>query len=124
MNTNYKSITTWEHVCNALNVDRSAQGDLAPVPGALQPFVLASARLAMIVQAINGDWKPDWNNSNQRKWWGWFWMDSPGFRFFDSSYTCSYTRTTGGSRLCFETEEQLQHAVKHFLPCFKAFYTS
>lgn len=123
MNTDYKSITSWKDIAKALGLDMSLKGDLSNLPAFMRPFVANAANLAAIVAAINGvDFIPDWDNRNQRKWWGWFWMDKPGFRLLDSAYGVTGTYSSGGSRLCFETEEQFLHATKYFLHYFEAFY--
>src|SRR5690349_14275173 len=51
-----------------------------------QPDENAYRQLKVIVRALNflangsKEWVPDYNNSNQRKWYPWFYMDKPGFR--------------------------------------------
>jgi len=105
MNTEYKSITSWKDVAKALGLDMSLKGDLSNLPMFIRPFVANTANLAAVVKAINGDWEPDWDNTNQRKWWGWFLMNKPGFRLFVSYYAFTNSFTTGGSRLCYPSEE-------------------
>jgi hypothetical protein len=43
----------------------------------------------MIVKWYNKDWKPNLKDSNQKKWYGWFYLDE--FRFLDSHYLCDYS---------------------------------
>jgi hypothetical protein len=43
---------------------------------------IAYKKIKVIVRALNEGWKPDWNNSNQYKWYPWFYLNEPsGFRF-------------------------------------------
>jgi hypothetical protein len=51
------------------------------------PDEIAYKKLKVITRALNEGWEPNWNNDNQYKWYPWFYMDSPGFRFYDSDYT-------------------------------------
>jgi hypothetical protein len=77
----------------------------ATVGDDFHPSVVAFYKLQVIRKAIVGNWVPDWNKRTY-KWYPWFYMDSPGFRFHGSRYGYSHTRAAGGSRLCCETEEQ------------------
>ena len=84
---------------------------------AYEPDVNAYNKLRVIVKALNEGWTPDWNNSNERKWRPWFYLDNPGFRFDDSRYGNS--TSTVGSRLCLKSEELCNYAAKQFLPLYK-----
>lgn len=75
----------------------------------------------IITRAIRGDWKPDWNNWDQPKWFPVFDMrtkDGSGFGF--SFSVCVFTRSNAGagSRLCFETKEQSDYAGTQFIDNF------
>lgn len=77
----------------------------------------------LICKAFNGDWVPNWDNSNERKWRPWFYMDGPsGFRFLGSD--CDLTISGVGSRLCFKEESHCDHAAKAFLHIYKKFFTA
>ncbi len=84
--------------------------------------VVAYKKLTLIVKAINQGWEPDWDNTNERKWWPWFRLSS-GFGFGYSDYYCTSTGTSVGSRLCFQSEEKSDHAAKQFIDVYKAFLT-
>lgn len=81
---------------------------------------IAYKKLKIIVKAINQGWTPDWDNTNQRKWWPWFILSS-GFGFSFSYYDCDDTSTAVGSRLCFESEEKSDYTAKQFLDLYKEF---
>ena len=87
----------------------------------------AYKKLKIIVRSINlidydRPWIPDWNNSNQYKWWPYFNLSS-GFGFSHSGYICGHPTTTVGSRLCFESEEKAKYAGNQFLQLYKDFLT-
>lgn len=84
----------------------------------------AYRKLKVIVLALNEGWEPDWNNSNEYKWCPWFYMDTPGFRFYGSDFDLSFSGTTGGSRLCFKSEELATYAGKQFIDIYKDFLTN
>ena len=74
----------------------------------------------IIVKAINNGWIPDWNNSNQPKWFPVFKLSS-GFGFSSSHFGYDCTHTDCGSRLCFESEEKSNHAAKQFIDIYQKF---
>ena len=88
----------------------------------LSDDTIAYEMLKIVVKAIVGDWVADWNNGNQRKWAPIFNLSS-GFGFSVSSYGCGITTTLCGSRLCFETEAQSNHAATTFIKIYERFLT-
>jgi hypothetical protein len=105
----------FELACKSLGLDPAALPDLSMIPDNLRKQVIALYKLMVIGNAWNGDWLPDWNDEDQRKWFCWFWMDSPGFRFGDVYYTYTCTDSGLGSRLCFKTKELAQKAGEELL---------
>ena len=88
-----------------------------------EPDELAYRKLKVIAKALNNGWVPDWNNGNQSKWYPWFYMDSPGFRFRVSSYAAAYAVAGAGSRLRFASEALSTYAGKQFLDLFRDYMT-
>jgi hypothetical protein len=83
---------------------------------------IAYKKLKTIISALNEDWKPDWNNSNEPKYYPWFYQNAPGFRLHD--VICGYTASCVGSRLCFKSRELAEYAVKQFFSLYKDFFTA
>lgn len=77
-------------------------------------------KVKIVVKAINQGWTPDWDNSNQQKWFPIFNLSS-GFGFSYSHYYYGITFTHVGSRLCFESEEKSDYAAKQFIDLYKQF---
>jgi hypothetical protein len=76
--------------------------------------------LKMLAETLNEGWKPDWNNSNEIKYYPYFEMGgSSGFRYDD----CAYWRSGSavGSRLCFKSSKLAEHAGKQFIEVYKQF---
>jgi hypothetical protein len=110
-----EDVKTFEDACETEGIDptdrKFTQGD---------PDDIAYQKLKVIKRAINPKgWTADWNNSNQRKWSPWFYMDKPGFRFYVAYYDITFTITSCGSRLCFSSEELATYAANQFLDIYK-----
>lgn len=84
------------------------------------PDEIAYKKLKVVRNALNPKgWVADWNNNNQRKWAPWFYLNVPGFRFLASFYDVSDTYATGGSRLCYESQELCDYAAAQFIDLYK-----
>ena len=113
----YSDIKTFEDACNELGIDPEEEfnsNDLADE--------VAYKKLKIVAKAINQGWEPDWDNTNQRKYWPYFKLSS-GFGFSYSTYDYVFTFTSVGSRLCFETEEKCTYAAKQFIDNYEQFLT-
>ena len=112
--------TTFEEVCEIKGYDSvKVLPDVSSMPEKFGKHLLAVSKLFIIADCLNEGWEPDWNNSNEYKYWPWFWMDEPGFRFHDSDYYVSSASATGGSRLCYRTRALSDHAGTTFLSIYK-----
>ena len=85
----------------------------------------AYRKVKMIVQVLNEGWMPDWNDSNQTKYYPWFDMrgsSGSGFSCDDCDGWCSFSDV--GSRLCFKSRELAEYAGKQFENIYKQFFTA
>lgn len=78
----------------------------------------AFAKLTIIARALNQGWRPDFSDSNQKKWYPWFKYNGSGFGFSHTVYDCTFTYTYSGSRLCFATEELAEYAGTQFIQIY------
>jgi len=100
---------------------------LAGFPKDYVNALIAIAQLFIIVKAANRlanngkEWKPNWDDTSQYKYYPWFWMDggSSGFRF--GGYADWDSASNVGSRLAFKTREDAEYYGKKFLSLYKAF---
>jgi hypothetical protein len=115
-------VKTFEDACNVLGLDAD---DVLPYDADdIMPYdaddsteaINAFAKLNAIAKALNEGWTPDWNNSNEYKYWPYFKMQN-GFSFDGVVYWC--TLSAVGSRLCFKTRELAEYAGKQFLDIYK-----
>jgi hypothetical protein len=111
----FKDIKTYEDACKELNT--IPNWNIYPADTQDE---IAYKKLKTIAAAINGDWIPDWNNTNQKKWYPYFILSS-GFGF--SATDCLYViaSTAAGSRLCFESEEKAKYAGTQFKDLYGQF---
>ena len=72
--------------------------------------------LILIAKALNGNWKPDWNDINEYKWFPYF-QYSSGFRFSYANTDYFYWLALAyvGSRLCFKSKQIAEYAGKIFI---------
>jgi len=81
---------------------------------------IAYCIVKMLAKSLNEGWTPDWNDTNQPKYYPWFEMGgSSGFRYHDCAYWDS--GSTVGSRLCFKTSKLAEYAGKQFIEVYKQF---
>jgi len=80
---------------------------------------IARRILELITELINEEWKADFTDTTQKKWYPWFKVSSSGL-VFDNSY-CAFdcTATACGSRLCFETKEKSDYVGQTFIKIFE-----
>jgi hypothetical protein len=78
----------------------------------------AFLKLTIIARALNEGWAPDWSNSNQYKYYPWFKYSGSGFRFNGTLFDFTTTYSTGGSRLCFHSEELAIYAGNQFIDLY------
>jgi hypothetical protein len=113
----FTEIRTFEDACDALSIDPDAVCVATDTKDEA-----AYKKLKVVIAAINQGWTPDWNNSNQRKWWPYFVLSS-GFGFSLPGYRYDIADSRVGSRLCFETSEKAEYAGKQFTDLYKDFLT-
>lgn len=87
-----------------------------------QKYFNAHVMLTNIVEAFNEGWIPNWDNSNERKYYPWFYLDSKGggFRLGGVGYPDSYSPVT--ARLCFRSEELAKLSIDLFMDIYKEYF--
>ncbi|THU34222.1 hypothetical protein FAM09_24705 [Niastella caeni] len=108
-------VKTFEDACLVIGIDPADVCHEAD-----EPDDVAYKKLKVIARALNEGWEPDYNNSNQRKWFPWFYMDKPGFRLHGCDY--AYSITPVGARLVFKSEELARYAANQFLVLYSNYY--
>lgn len=102
----------FELACKKLKLDHSKLPDTS---GLLEEFakpIIALYKLMVIAKAWNGKWVANWDDYSQYKWFPWFYMNQPGFRFYGTYCAVTGSDAAGGSRLCFASEKLANKAGK------------
>jgi hypothetical protein len=109
-------VKNFEDACEIMGVDPNSNGFTCIGT----PDDRAYKCLKVIVGALNEGWTPDWNNTNEPKYYPWFELKG-GFRLDD--VICNYDHSVVGSRLCFKSRELAQYAATQFEDLYKQFFT-
>jgi hypothetical protein len=119
-------VKTFEDVCNELGitVEEALPYDesllMTPDRVATNAFV----KVSLIAKVLNEGWVPNWDDSNEYKYYPWFDMrNGSGSGFSSSGYLGSSYGTTVGSRLCFKSSELVEYASKQFETVYKQLFT-
>lgn len=118
-------VKTFEAACSFCGYDpEKVLPDVTAFPPHMQNALLSYAKLLIITEAINEKHLFDWNSYSERKYFPWFDLEKDeqvnpsGFRFLVTFY--AYTRTAGGSRLCYRNAQDAEFAAVTFLDLWKA----
>lgn len=122
-----EKIKTYEDACEALKLKTPLLPDMSALPDKHRDAIIAHFKLVIIAEALNEGWQPNWNDSNEYKYYPWFEIKASkskpaGFGFSFTYYVRWYTFTTVGSRLCFKTREKALYAGKHFEDLYKEYF--
>ena len=123
----HTDVKTFEDACKVEKLDaKKVIPDFKNYPVGYRKAMIAHAKLIIIAHALNRlgnngrQWKPDWNNYDQYKYYPWFEMGgSSGFRYlvYDGWFSLSLV----GSRLCFKSRELAEYAGNQFTEIYKQF---
>ena len=81
---------------------------------------MAYCILKIIAKALNEGWTPNWEDSNERKYYPWFeYKKGSGFVYHCVDYWS--TLTDVGSRLCFKNAELAKYAATQFIEVYNRF---
>ncbi len=89
---NYKGIKSYEDACKVLGVQPISENAVAAFPAEDRKSMLAYHKLTIIARAINGGWKPDWNNRSQYKYYPVFYYENAGLSSALTYYAASSAR--------------------------------
>jgi hypothetical protein len=117
-------VKSFKEYCKVTGYDgRALSNSFKTVPSSMRKALLATAQLYLLTKYLNDDWKPDWNNRSEYKWFPFFLMNkqgASGFRFLDSCYGDAGTCAGGSSRLCYKSEALADHSGKYFADLWEA----
>jgi len=113
-------IKTYEDACTELGIDPI---DVEVMKSAgFTDDEITYRKIKTITEALNEGLKPNWNDSNQKKWIPYFNIVSPsGFAFGEAIYNYATPNVGEASSLCFHSEELAVYAGKQFAELYKNF---
>jgi ribonucleotide monophosphatase NagD (HAD superfamily) len=113
-----KHIKSYNDACFVLGIEPENDDELTKL--GFTKDEISYRKLKTITRALNEDWRPDWTNSNEYKYWPWFVYDgaSAGFAYANASAAASHTSAAIGSRLCFKTRELAAFAGTQFIDIY------
>lgn len=116
-----KKIKTFAQACKVKGINPKELPSVSMLPKRHQKAIIAFYMLTIIAEALNGDWKPNWNNWSQSKYYPYFTKNQSGFGFSRTYYDYWITSTFVGSRLCFKSREIAEYAGTQFKKLYSDF---
>lgn len=91
MNDKISKIKSYEDACKDQGITPLTINDFASLPKEEQQAFFSLHKISTVRKSLNGDWKADYLNYDQRKFYPYFYNQSGvGFSFVD--YYCDFTR--------------------------------
>lgn len=126
----YEEITdrvkSYTDACNVLGIEPMNEQDMKEQ--GYRPDEIARRKLETITEALNEGWKPDWNNTNEYKYYPYFYIEenakaqgAAGLSYATTAYAASNTAASLGSRLCFHDRETARYAGRTFTELYEQF---
>lgn len=98
-------VKSFEDACQVLGISTNVP-EVKGLPRKHQKAIIANYKLIVIAEALNEGWKPNWQDSDEYKYYPWFDMSNPaGVGFSITYYAASYSAASVGSRLCLKNRE-------------------
>lgn len=98
-------VKSFEDACQVLGISTNVP-EVKGLPRKHQKAIIANYKLIIIAEALNEGWKPNWQDSDEYKYYPWFDMSNPAGVGFSSTHTAASAATANiGSRLCLKNRE-------------------
>lgn len=98
-------VKSFEDACQVLGISTNVP-EVKGLPRKHQKAIIANYKLIVIAEALNEGWKPNWQDSDEYKYYPWFDMSNPaGVGYSYTNNAASNTRASIGSRLCLKNRE-------------------
>lgn len=98
-------VKSFEDACQVLGISTNVP-EVKGLPRKHQKAIIANYKLIVIAEALNEGWKPNWQDSDEYKYYPWFDMSNPaGVGFSNANHTASSSAAYLGSRLCLKNRE-------------------
>ncbi len=119
-------VKSYADACKVLGIDE--MDEKAMKACGFRPDEIARRKLETITEALNEGWRPDWNNTDEYKYYPWFYIKpgqgktpdgepsgaTAGLSYAATGSAASGTYTHFGSRLCFHERRTAAYAGDTF----------
>ena len=124
----YEEITdrvkSYADACKVLGIEPMNEQNMKAQ--GFRPDEIARRKLETITEALNEGWKPDWNNTDQYKYYPYFYIREnakakayAGLSFAFTHSSASITYAYVGSRLCFHDSDTARYAGNTFTELYE-----
>lgn len=109
-----KRVKTYADACAVLGIEPVNEDVLTKL--GFTKDEIAYRKLKTIAEALNEGWRPNWDDSDEYKYWPWFVYNPAyaGFANAHANYAASDSYAYFGSRLCYKTRELAAYAGRTF----------
>lgn len=98
-------VKSFEDACQVLGISTNVP-EVKGLPRKHQKAIIANYKLIVIAEALNEGWKPNWQDSDEYKYYPWFDMSNPaGVGYSHTHCAASSANALFGSRLCLKNRE-------------------
>lgn len=98
-------VKSFEDACQVLGISTNVP-EVKGLPRKHQKAIIANYKLIVIAEALNEGWKPNWQDSDEDKYYPWFDMSNPAGVGCSFTYSAASDTSAGiGSRLCLKNRE-------------------
>lgn len=106
-------VKSFEDACQVLGISTNVP-EVKGLPRKHQKAIIANYKLIVIAEALNEGWKPNWQDSDEYKYYPWFDMSNPAGVGCSNTYnSASTTAANFGSRLCLKIENSQSTSARH-----------
>ena len=124
----YEEITdrvkSYADACKVLGIEPMNEQNMKAQ--GFRPDEVARRKLETITEALNEGWKPDWNNTEQYKYYPYFYIRENAKAKGNAGLSCAYTFNAAtntpahiGSRLCFHDRDTARYAGNTFTELYE-----
>ena len=124
----YEEITdrvkSYADACKVLGIEPMNEQNMKAQ--GFRPDEVARRKLETITEALNEGWKPDWNNTDQYKYYPYFYIRENAKAKADAGLSYAYTSSAAsstnahfGSRLCFHDSDTARYAGNTFTELYE-----
>lgn len=104
-------VIDYESACREIGIEPLTVEDFDFLPEEDQSRAFNRHQVVIGARALCGDWKPNFKDTNQAKWYAYFYGESEGF---SSVSFCDFYYSVSGSDLMLPTQELTDHIRKSF----------